>query len=93
MVSAGSLRSLEICTGIGGLALGLERSGFQPVGLVEKDPETCEALKGWYSSRPPSALTASSWRSTPGQVYRMSGRLRGSCIGDRYCEDQLHQKV
>ncbi|MER5482758.1 DNA cytosine methyltransferase [Streptomyces sp. NPDC002812] len=51
MIPAGSLRSLEICAGVGGLALGLETAGFHPVGLVEKDVRTCEALRlnrpGW----------------------------------------------
>lgn len=39
------MRSIEICAGAGGQALGLEQAGFEHVELVEIDQSACETLK------------------------------------------------
>ncbi|MHC6628132.1 DNA cytosine methyltransferase [Streptomyces globosus] len=39
------LRSLDVCSGAGGLALGLEQSGFDPVMLLDNRDVACETLR------------------------------------------------
>jgi site-specific DNA-cytosine methylase len=41
----GGLRSLELFSGAGGLALGLSRAGFQPVAVVDWDHVAIQTLK------------------------------------------------
>lgn len=39
------LKSIDVCSGAGGLALGLERAGFDPVLLLDNKPVACETLR------------------------------------------------
>ena len=39
------MRSIEICAGAGGQALGLEQAGFEHVALIEMDKHACATLK------------------------------------------------
>ncbi|MFF0723199.1 DNA cytosine methyltransferase [Streptomyces sp. NPDC004134] len=45
------LTSLVVCAGAGGMALGLEQAGFEPVLLLDNRPVVCESLRlnrpGW----------------------------------------------
>lgn len=57
-----SLKSIEICAGAGGQALGLEQAGFDHVALVEIEPPACETL---VSNRP-------NWNIINGDVHSFS---------------------
>ncbi|MGZ3099373.1 DNA cytosine methyltransferase [Streptomyces sp. H72] len=39
------LTSVDVCSGAGGLALGLERAGFDPVLLLDTNKQACETLR------------------------------------------------
>ena len=43
--SSGEYNVIELFAGAGGLALGLEKSGFSSLGLIEFDKNACETLK------------------------------------------------
>jgi DNA (cytosine-5)-methyltransferase 1 len=38
------IRSLEIFSGVGGLALGLHQAGFEPVALIDNDKDSCDNI-------------------------------------------------
>ena len=58
-------KSVEICAGGGGQALGLEMAGFEHVCLVENDEHACNTLK---TNRP-------NWHVVQGDLRRFSGKL------------------
>jgi DNA (cytosine-5)-methyltransferase 1 len=39
------MRSVELYTGAGGLALGISRAGFNHLAMVELDPDSCETIR------------------------------------------------
>lgn len=62
------LKSIEICAGAGGQALGLEEAGFDHVALVEIEKPACETLR---ANRP-------GWNVIEGDVHEFSAeRFRG----------------
>jgi DNA (cytosine-5)-methyltransferase 1 len=58
------MRSIEICAGAGGQALGLEQAGFQHVALVELDKDACATLR---KNRP-------AWNVIEGDVKSFSAK-------------------
>jgi DNA (cytosine-5)-methyltransferase 1 len=57
------LRSLEVCAGAGGQALGLEQAGFTHVACVELDPHACRTLRHNRC-----------WRVVEGDVRDLNGK-------------------
>lgn len=60
-------KSLEICAGAGGQALGLEQAGFEHVALVEYEQEYCDCLK---RNRPNWNVICQDVRLFDGRPYR-----------------------
>jgi DNA (cytosine-5)-methyltransferase 1 len=70
----GPLRSLEICAGAGGQALGLEQAGFQHVALVEVDEDACETLR---RNRPHWNVLCADVRSIDARAFQGIDLLAG----------------
>lgn len=61
------LTVLELCTGGGGQALGLEMAGFECVGAVENDLHACNTLR---QNRPTWSVNHSDIQSVSGRKFR-----------------------
>ncbi len=68
------LTALEICAGGGGQAIGLERAGFQHVGLVDNEVYACATLR---RNRPAWAVLHKDIREIDGRHYRGVDLLAG----------------
>ncbi len=72
------LKVIEICAGGGGAALGLERAGFEPVMLIERESNACATLR---LNRPSWQVVEDDIRSVdfngyaPGEIDLLSGGL------------------
>ncbi|MBR1767055.1 MAG: DNA cytosine methyltransferase [Bacteroidales bacterium] len=60
-------KSLEICAGAGGQALGLEQAGFEHVALVEYEQEYCDCLR---ANRPAWNVICQDLHKFDGTKYR-----------------------
>lgn len=61
------LKSIEICAGAGGQALGLEMAGFKHIALVEYEKKYCETLK---KNRPEWNIICKDVKNFSGKPYR-----------------------
>jgi DNA (cytosine-5)-methyltransferase 1 len=64
----GELRSVEICAGAGGQALGLEQAGFAHDCVIEIDPDACETLR---------LNRGADWKVIEGDVADVDGQAFG----------------
>lgn len=67
-------RSLEICAGAGGQAIGLEQAGFGHVALVEIEPLACQTL---IANRPEWSVIQGDLRKFKAQRYKGIDLLAG----------------
>ena len=63
--SGGRLRSVELFTGAGGLALGIERAGFRHHTVIERDKDCCQTIRENQRQGYP---LLKGWRLYPGDV-------------------------
>jgi DNA (cytosine-5)-methyltransferase 1 len=68
------LTVLELCTGGGGQALGLEMAGFECVGAVENDAHACNTLR---QNRPTWSVRESDIQKVSGREFRGVDLLAG----------------
>ncbi len=67
METPGKFKSVEICAGAGGQAIGLEQAGFDHILLVELEKEYCETLK---RNRPNWNIRCSDVHDLDGKPFR-----------------------
>jgi len=82
------MKTLSICSGVGGLDLGLERAGFDVVGMVERDPYAARVLARHWPGVPildDVAKVGDEWRGVdaivggfPCQPHSHAGKQRAS---------------
>lgn len=84
------MQAVELCAGAGGLSLGLERAGFQPVALIDNDPHACATLRvnrpRWNAIEADlRGFDVSPWRGAdlvsgglPCPPYSLAGKQEGS---------------
>ena len=68
------MKSIEICAGAGGQALGLAMAGFEHIALVEYEPEYCEVLR---MNRPDWNVICADVHSFSGLSYKGIDLLAG----------------
>ncbi len=68
------MKSIEICAGAGGQALGLAMAGFEHIALVEYEPEYCEVLR---MNRPDWNIICADVHSFSGLSYKGIDLLAG----------------
>jgi len=68
------MRSIEICAGAGGQALGLEQAGFHHIALVEIDNHACATLR---ANRPHSNVIEGDIKSFSASKYTNIDLLAG----------------
>lgn len=69
-----SLRSVEICAGGGGQALGLEQAGFEHQAVIEIDPHAVNTL---LTNRPGWKISQADIRDVPGRQFEDIDLLAG----------------
>jgi DNA (cytosine-5)-methyltransferase 1 len=70
-----SLRSIELCAGAGGLALGVARAGFHHVAVVDSDIASCETLK---SNKDRAVAHVKDWQIVASDVRDLSFSTYGN---------------